>query len=94
MELVFQTLNPTITLVCIYLKQIYLKVYTASLFYRQHTHKKDPLEAIRPGFCRINLPYFASDTVIDYILDAIDMVATHGWKLLPQVSTHAMKTGP
>ncbi|XP_072020829.1 probable cysteine desulfurase [Amphiura filiformis] len=51
---------------------------------RKTTHKKDPVEAVRPGFCRINLPYFASDSVIDYILDAIDMVATHGWKLLPQ----------
>ena len=46
---------------------------------------EEPAEAVRPGFVRINLPYFAADETIDYILSAIDLVATHGWKLLPQV---------
>ena len=43
----------------------------------------------RPGFVRINLPYFMSDRLIDFVLNAINMVATHGWKLLPQVCKYA-----
>lgn len=39
----------------------------------------------RPGFTRLNLPYFYEDEVIDYIIEAVDMVTRHGWKLLPQV---------
>ncbi|XP_028516147.1 uncharacterized protein LOC110243543 [Exaiptasia diaphana] len=41
-------------------------------------------EAIRPGFVRLNLPYFISDEHIQFILKAVAMVADHGWKLLPQ----------
>ncbi|KAK3737053.1 hypothetical protein QZH41_016676, partial [Actinostola sp. cb2023] len=37
-----------------------------------------------PGFTRVNLPYFMNDETIHFILEAVDMVATHGWKLLPQ----------
>lgn len=40
-------------------------------------------ECIKPGWFRINFNYFISETVFDYIVKAIDMVATHGWKLLP-----------
>ena len=39
----------------------------------------------RPGFARINLPYFMDDYTVHFVLEAVDMVATHGWKLLPQV---------
>ena len=39
----------------------------------------------RPGFARINLPYFMDDDTAHFVLEAVDMVATHGWKLLPQV---------
>ena len=39
----------------------------------------------RPGFARINLPFFMSDEGIDYVLKSVSMVAEHGWKLLPQV---------
>lgn len=45
---------------------------------------KEPLEIMKPGFVRLNLPYFMSDPTIDFVLNAVDMVATHGWKLLPQ----------
>ncbi|KAK3095994.1 hypothetical protein FSP39_021814 [Pinctada imbricata] len=38
-----------------------------------------------PGFTRINLPYFYDDDVIDYIIQAVDLVNRHGWKLLPKV---------
>ncbi|EDO35942.1 predicted protein, partial [Nematostella vectensis] len=44
-----------------------------------------PLEIMKPGFARINLPYFMDDETVHYVLEAVDMVATHGWKLLPQV---------
>ena len=43
-------------------------------------------ECIKPGWFRINFNYFISEAVFDYIVKAIDMVATHGWKLLPAYS--------
>ena len=39
----------------------------------------------RPGFARLNLPYFMSHDAVEFVLKAVDMVAEHGWKLLPQV---------
>lgn len=39
---------------------------------------------MKPGFARINLPYFMDDVTVHFVLEAVDMVATHGWKLLPQ----------
>jgi len=39
----------------------------------------------RPGFTRLNLSFFATEDDIDYILDAVDFVATEGWKFLPLV---------
>ena len=41
-------------------------------------------EGIKPGWVRVNFNYFISDAVFEYILDAVDFVATEGWKLLPQ----------
>jgi selenocysteine lyase/cysteine desulfurase len=35
------------------------------------------------GFTRISLNYFMSETTFAYILDAVHLVAEHGWKLLP-----------
>lgn len=43
-----------------------------------------PMGIMRPGFVRVNLPYFYDDETCDYIINAVDLVATHGWKLLPQ----------
>ena len=40
-------------------------------------------EGIKPGWVRVNFNYFISETVFDFILDAVHFVATHGWKLLP-----------
>ncbi len=40
-------------------------------------------EGIKPGWFRINFNYFLSDTVVDYLIDAIHLVAQDGWKLLP-----------
>lgn len=41
-------------------------------------------ELLKPGFTRISLPYFMSEADVTFILEAIKMVATEGWKLLPQ----------
>jgi selenocysteine lyase/cysteine desulfurase len=40
-------------------------------------------EGIKPGWIRVNFNYFISERVFGFILDAVDLVATHGWKLLP-----------
>ena len=39
----------------------------------------------RPGFVRLNLPYFMSHDAVEFVLKAVEMVTEHGWKLLPQV---------
>ena len=40
-------------------------------------------EGIKPGWVRVNFNYFISEPVFEFILDAVDLVATEGWKLLP-----------
>ena len=40
-------------------------------------------EAIKPGWVRVNFNYFISEAVFQFILDAVDFVATDGYKLLP-----------
>ena len=39
-------------------------------------------EGIKPGWVRVNFNYFISEAVFDFILDAVDLVATDGWRLL------------
>jgi len=41
-------------------------------------------EGIKPGWVRVNFNYFISEAVFAYILEAVDLLATDGWKLLPQ----------
>jgi hypothetical protein len=41
-------------------------------------------EGIKPGWVRVNFNYFISETVFEFILDAVDLVAAEGWKLLPE----------
>ncbi|HEX4475738.1 MAG TPA: aminotransferase class V-fold PLP-dependent enzyme [Polyangiaceae bacterium] len=41
------------------------------------------MEGIKPGWIRVNFNYFISETVFQFVLDAIQFVATHGYKLLP-----------
>jgi selenocysteine lyase/cysteine desulfurase len=36
----------------------------------------------KPGWVRVNLNYFVPDPVADYIIDAVDLLATDGWRLL------------
>jgi len=39
-------------------------------------------EGIKPGWVRVNFNYFLSDTVADYIIEAVRLVARDGWRLL------------
>jgi selenocysteine lyase/cysteine desulfurase len=39
-------------------------------------------EGIKPGWVRVNFNYFISETVFEYILEAVHLVARHGWRLL------------
>ncbi len=41
-------------------------------------------EGIKPGWVRVNFNYFLSETVFQFILDAVSLVASEGYKLLPQ----------
>ncbi len=40
-------------------------------------------EGIKPGWVRVNFNYFLSETAFAYILDAVRLVASDGWRLLP-----------
>jgi selenocysteine lyase/cysteine desulfurase len=40
-------------------------------------------EGIKPGWVRVNFNYFLSETQFQFILDAIHMIASDGWRLLP-----------
>ncbi|ETK76739.1 hypothetical protein F441_17268 [Phytophthora nicotianae CJ01A1] len=44
----------------------------------------DKKEMLRPGFTRMSFPYFMSDAELEYVLSAVNFVATDGWKFLPQ----------
>lgn len=39
-------------------------------------------EGIKPGWVRVNFNYFVADEVVDYIIEAVRMVARDGWRLL------------
>merc|ERR1719412_37934 len=41
-------------------------------------------EFLRPGFSRLNLPWFATNEEIEYIYEALNFVADYGWKFMPQ----------
>ncbi|MGS2718251.1 aminotransferase class V-fold PLP-dependent enzyme [Eionea flava] len=38
---------------------------------------------LRPGWVRVNFNYFIDEETFDYIVKAIQLVAEHGWRLLP-----------
>jgi len=40
-------------------------------------------EGIKPGWVRVNLNYFISEAVFEFILGAVHFVANEGWALLP-----------
>ncbi|MGB8019655.1 MAG: aminotransferase class V-fold PLP-dependent enzyme [Candidatus Nanopelagicales bacterium] len=39
-------------------------------------------EGIKPGWTRVNFNYFISEAVFRYIVEAVDLIASHGWALL------------
>jgi selenocysteine lyase/cysteine desulfurase len=41
-------------------------------------------EGIKPGWVRVSFNYFISEAVFEYIVQAVAMVAEHGYKLVPQ----------
>jgi hypothetical protein len=45
-------------------------------------------EGIKPGWIRVNFNYFVSETVFDYVVEAVRYVAREGWKLLPHYRFH------
>ena len=45
-------------------------------------------EALKPGVTRVSFPYFMREETVDYVIEAVRMIARDGWKLLPQVYTH------
>ncbi len=50
-------------------------------FEREITHG---CEGIKPGWVRVNFNYFISESVFAYIVEAVDLIAKHGWRLLPE----------
>lgn len=42
------------------------------------------LQCMQPGYTQITLPFFMGDSEVGFILEALKMVATEAWKLLPQ----------
>ncbi|WP_169583007.1 MULTISPECIES: aminotransferase class V-fold PLP-dependent enzyme [Microbacterium] len=40
-------------------------------------------EGIKPGWVRVSFNYFLSDAVFDYIVEAVSLIADHGYKLVP-----------
>lgn len=40
-------------------------------------------EGIKPGWIRVNFNYFISEAVFRYIIQSVELIAEHGWKLLP-----------
>lgn len=45
-------------------------------------------EGVKPGWVRVNFNYFCSDAEIDYILEAVNFIADHAWKLLSLYDFH------
>ncbi len=41
-------------------------------------------EGIKPGWVRVNFNYFISEEVFHYVVQAVALVADHGWKLVPE----------
>jgi selenocysteine lyase/cysteine desulfurase len=46
---------------------------------------------LRPGWARVSFNYFLDQENFNYIVEAIDLIAQHGWKLLPLYKFNADK---
>jgi selenocysteine lyase/cysteine desulfurase len=54
---------------------------------RSHRYEQEIIagcEGIKPGWVRVSFMYFLSDIVARYLIDAVSLVAEHGWLLLPE----------
>jgi selenocysteine lyase/cysteine desulfurase len=54
---------------------------------RSHEYEQEiasGCEGIKPGWVRVNFNYFISETIFQYVVDAVRLVARHGWRLLGQ----------
>ncbi|KAF3421132.1 hypothetical protein E2986_02676 [Frieseomelitta varia] len=51
---------------------------------RNSENEEKNAEGLRPGFAKLSFPYFMSEAEVAFVLEALKMVATEGWKLLPQ----------
>ena len=61
-------------------------ISTHSRLDRHHlrrTQESSQYEMLRPGFSRLNLAYFLDDEQINYVVEAVQLIAEHGWQLLP-----------
>lgn len=45
------------------------------------------LEAAKPGWARVNFCWAMPPDEIDFIIEAVELIATHAWKLLPLYAT-------
>ncbi len=48
-------------------------------------------EGIKPGWVRVNFNYFISEAVFEFLLDAVDLVARDGWRLLAGLPVRALQ---
>ena len=46
-------------------------------------------QGIKPGWCRVGFHYAMDDAEADYVIDAVEFVATHGYRFLPLYSFDA-----
>ncbi|MFO0005044.1 MAG: aminotransferase, partial [bacterium] len=40
-------------------------------------------EGIKPGWTRMNFNYFLTEETFTFLLEAVELIASHGWALLP-----------
>ena len=50
-------------------------------------------EGIKPGWVRVNFNYFVDDEVVDYVIEAVRLVARDGWRLLGDYRLRARRPG-
>lgn len=44
---------------------------------------KHTMEIMKPGFTRLNLAFFLDEQTVQYVIHAVDRVASYGWMMLP-----------
>jgi selenocysteine lyase/cysteine desulfurase len=53
---------------------------------RSHQYEREiarGCEGIKPGWVRVNFNYFIDERVFEYLVEAVNLVAEDGWKMLP-----------